>query len=202
MHAPGTRTRRLALLIGSPLALVAAGLLVWQGSTAAFTADTRNVGSNWATGSVTLTDDDLGVAAFQIANVIPGQTGSRCLQVTSTSSVPGVVKVYIARVGAQGLENNITVSTEIGTGGTFGSCASFVAESPALPALTLAYAGAQFSNYSTGVLPWTTTGNAAGETKSYRVTWVFETGGLTQPQIDALQGKSVSADVVWELQTN
>lgn len=184
------------------MAILAVGLLVWQGSTAAFTAETRNVGNNWDTGSVTLTDDDLGAAAFQITNATPGQTGSKCITVTSTSSVPGVVKLYLARVGAQGLENNITVTTEIGTGGSFGSCTGFVADVAPLPAVTLAVAGAVYSSYATGGLAWTTTGAAGGESKSYRVTWVFETGGMTQAAIDALQGKSVSADVVWELQSN
>jgi hypothetical protein len=202
MHAPTVRTRRLATLVAGPVAALAVGVLVWQGSTAAFTADTRNVGSNWATGSVTLSDDDSGAAAFQITNATPGQTGSKCITVTSTSSAPGVVKLYLARVGAQGLENNITVSTEIGTGGSFGSCTGFVPDSAALPAQTLASAGAQYADYSTGVLPWTTTGAASGESKSYRVTWVFETSGMTQTAVDALQGKSVSADVVWELQTS
>ena len=40
-----------------------------------------------------------------------------------------------------------------------------------------------------------------GESKTYRFTWVFDTTGLSQEDIDALQGKSVSADVIWELQT-
>ncbi|HXR43295.1 MAG TPA: hypothetical protein VN759_00725, partial [Pseudolysinimonas sp.] len=142
-----------------------------------------------------------GAAAFQITNATPGQTGSKCILVTSTSTDAGVVKLYLARLGADGLENNITVSTEIGTGGTFNSCAGFVAEAPALPAESLATVAAEHSAYSSGVLPWTTTGTP-GESKSYRVTWVFDTTGLTQTQVDALQGKSASADVVWELQTS
>ena len=204
MHAPTIRTRRIAALSAAPVAILLAGILVWHGSSAAFTAQTRNVGNNWDTGSVTLTDDDLGTAAFQIANVVPGGTGSKCIVVTSTSSVPGVVKIYLARLGAQGLENNITVSTEIGTGGSFANCTGFVRDpaTPALPALSLALAASQFSTYSTGVLPWTTSGISSGESKTYRVTWVFDTNGLSQTAIDALQGKSVSADVVWELQTS
>ena len=200
MHAPSTRIRRAAVLAVGPAAILIAGLLVWQGSTAAFTAQTRSIGNSWGTGTVSLSDDDLGAAAFQITNATPGQTGSKCILVTSTSTTAGVVKLYLARLGADGLENNITVSTEIGSGGTFNSCAGFVAERPALPAASLATVAAQFAGYSTGVLPWTTTGTP-GETKSYRVTWVFDTTGLTQTQIDALQGKSASADVVWELQT-
>ena len=200
MHAPSIRTRKIAALTAGPVAILVAGLLVWQGSLSAFSAQTQSVGNNWATGSVTLTDDDAGAAAFQIQNVTPGQTGSRCLKVTSDSTVPGIVKVYIARLGAQGLENNITIATQIGTGGTFASCTGFVPET-SLPAMSLSSAAAAISNYSTGVLPWTTTG-ASGETKTYKVTWAFDTTGLSQVAIDALQGKSVSADVVWELQSN
>jgi hypothetical protein len=200
MHAPSMRTRKIAALTAGPVAILVAGLLVWQGSLSAFSAQTQSVGNNWATGSVTLTDDDAGAAAFQIQNVTPGQTGSRCLKVTSDSTVPGIVKTYVARLGAQGLENNITIATQIGTGGTFASCTGFVPET-SLPAMSLSSAAATISNYSTGVLPWTTTG-VSGETKTYKVTWAFDTTGLSQVAIDALQGKSVSADVVWELQSN
>lgn len=202
MHAPSIQTRKIASLAAIPVALLVSGLLVWQGSTAAFTAQTRNTGNSWETGSVSLTDDDTGTAAFQIRDAVPGQSGSRCIEVTSTSSVAGLVKMYLARLGADGLESNIKVTTEIGTGGSFGSCATFVADLPPLPASTLAEAAATYTNYSTGGLPWATTGNTSGESKSYRVTWVFDTSGMTQAQIDALQGKSVSADVVWELQTD
>ena len=64
MHPPTRRIRRIASLFAAPLAIVAAGLLVWQGSTAAFTAQTLSAGNNWETGSVALTDDDIGVARF------------------------------------------------------------------------------------------------------------------------------------------
>ncbi|MFB2580461.1 hypothetical protein ACEXQD_04355 [Herbiconiux sp. P15] len=202
MQAPSTKTRRLIVFGAAPVAILAAGVLIWTASFAAFSAQTRNVGSNWDTGSVTLSDDDLGAAAFQITNVTPGQTGSQCIRVTSTSSVPGTVKLYVDRLGAQGLENNILISTEIGDGGTFGSCTTFVPSEAALPPVSLATAAADYVDFATGVLPWTTTGDTAGEFKTYRVSWTFDTTGLTQVEIDALQGKSVSADVVWELQSN
>src|ERR1019366_1023268 len=114
MHAPSMRTRKIAALSVGPVAILVAGILVWQGSISAFSATTQNVGNNWSTGSVTLTNDSAGVAGFQVQNVTPGHSGSHCIKVTSTSTVPGVVKVYIARLGAQGLENNITVATQIG----------------------------------------------------------------------------------------
>ncbi|AMM20170.1 hypothetical protein AX769_08315 [Frondihabitans sp. PAMC 28766] len=200
MHSPSLRTRKLAIFTVGPAAILVAGLLVWHGSVEAFSAQTSNVGNNWSTGSVTLSDDDAGAAAFTVLNVTPGQTGSRCIKVTSTSTVPGIVKTYIARLGAQGLENNITIATQEGSGGSFASCSGFVATS-SLPAMPLATAAATITNYSTGVLPWATTG-VSGESKTYEVTWTFDTTGLSQTAIDALQGKSVSADVVWELQSN
>lgn len=201
MDAPTIRTRRVVALTAAPLAILVAGLLVWQGSNAAFTARTQNVGNNWATGSVTLSDDDTGTAAFSVQNATPGATGSRCLTVTSTSTVAGIVKPYVARLGAQGLESYIFIQMQQGTGGGFASCAGFVADGPGLPAAPLSTLSTINHDFATGGTPWATTG-VSGESKTYQVTWTFNTTGLTQPEIDALQGKSVSVDVVWELQNN
>lgn len=198
MHTPTVRARRITTLLIGPVAILTAGLLVWQGSSAAFTATTRSTGNNWATGSVVLSDDDQGAAAFRVSGMIPGQTGSKCLVVTSTSDVPGEVRVYLDTLGAHGLENNVTIALSIGHGGSFADCTGFVAEST-LPPLSLTAIDASANDYATGVLPWSTAGTS-GETKSYKAVWTFDVTGLTQAQIDALQGKSASADVVWELQ--
>jgi hypothetical protein len=200
IHKPTARTRRLATFVIGPVAILMAGLLVWQGSNAAFTASTRNTGNNWETGSVTLSDDDLGAAAFRVAGVVPGQTGSKCLVVTSQSTVPGQVRVYVANLGAEGLESNITVSLQSGTGGSFADCTGFT-PTASLPPLSLAVINGAIHDYATGVLPWDTTGTP-GENKVYKATWTFDVTGLTQAQIDALQGKSTSVDVVWELQSS
>jgi hypothetical protein len=199
MYKPTVRTRRLATLLIGPAAILVAGLFVWQGSNAAFTATTRSAGNNWETGSVMLSNDSQGVAAFRVSGVVPGQTGSKCLVVTSQSTVPGEVRVYLDTLGAEGLEDNIMVSLQVGTGGSFADCTGFVATATAPPE-SLAAIYASTNNYATGVLPWDTTG-AAGETMTYKATWTFDVTGLTQTQIDALQGTSVSADVVWELQS-
>lgn len=200
MRKPTARTRRITTLVVGPTAILVAGLLVWQGSTAAFTADTRNTGNNWQTGSVTLTDDDEGAAAFRIDGVTPGQTGERCLVVTSESTVPGEVRTYVGNLGAHGLEDYIKVSFAIGTGGTFADCTGFT-PTTTLPAESLADIATTFDSYATGAMPWTTTGTP-GEYTVYRATWTFDTTSLTQEQIDALQGKSASIDVEWELQSN
>lgn len=178
--------------------------MVWQGSSAAFSATTRNGGDNWSTGNVVLTDDDGGTAAFQTSHLTPGQTGSKCIVVTSTSSVPGVVKHYFQNlsVSAQGLEKYIILTDELGTGGSFNDCTGFVADAAPHPSGSLEAVAADHTSYGTGDDSWSTTGNTAGESKTYKFTWVFDTSTLTQLQVDALQGASTSIDFVWELQNN
>jgi hypothetical protein len=205
MRTPSIRTRRIVSLTVGPVAVLLAGMMVWQGSSAAFTATTRNGGNNWSTGSVMLTDDDNGTAGFQVSHMTPMQTGSKCIVVTSTSSLPGVVKAYIQnlQVSAQGLEKYVTLQVVQGTGGSFNDCTGFVADAVTpLPAMSLEAAATTATNYATGMLPWSTTGNTAGESITYKGTWVFDTSALTQMQIDALQGATVSMDMVWELQSN
>src|SRR5450631_3838249 len=60
MRAPSTRTRKILLGSSGPVAVLFAGLMVWQGSEAAFTAETYNAGNNWQAGSVTLSNDGTG----------------------------------------------------------------------------------------------------------------------------------------------
>jgi hypothetical protein len=201
MLAPSIRTRRIMLRSGGPVAVLIAGLLVWQGSNAAFTAQTANNGNNWNAGSVTLTND-AGGAMFGVANVTPGASGSKCIVVSATSTVPGVVKTYVSAVTTgtiPGLDGAITVSIQQGTGGTFADCTGFTlaATQAAQPLATLF---ANHAAYGTGLLPWTTgTGTA---TKTYKFTWLFDTSGLSQSAVDALQGASVTANFQWELQSS
>jgi hypothetical protein len=202
MSVPSARTRRIVSLSVAPAAILLAGLLVWQGSNAAFTATTRSSGNSWSTGQVTLTDDDLGAAAITIQHMLPMQTGSKCIVVTSGSNVAGQVRTYIANLSpsAQHIESYIQLQVQVGTGGTFTSCTGFVADAGGPAASSVAAFAAASSNYASGVNPWNTTG-AAGEKKTYKLIWTFNTSSLTQQQVDALQGGTISADVVWELQT-
>lgn len=107
----------------------------------------------------------------------------------------------MTRLGAQGLESHILMQVEQGTGGGFASCAGFVADGPGFPATSLATLSTINYDFVTGGTPWATTG-VPGESKTYKATWTFDTTGLTQAEVDALQGKSVSVDIVWELQNN
>ncbi|MHA7304893.1 hypothetical protein ACX80E_06570 [Arthrobacter sp. TMN-49] len=202
MKTPSSRTRKIAMFGAAPLAVLIAGGMVWQGSQAAFTASTRNSGSSWSTGNVTLTDDDLGAAAFTVENIVPGQTGQKCIVVTSHSDVPGEVRVYTQNLTtSKSLENRIFFDLERGTGGSFNDCTGFKSVANTVPEMSLAALSTVNHDFTTGGAPWQTAGTP-GETQSYRGTWRFDTTGLSQDAINALQGARVGIDLVWELQSD
>jgi hypothetical protein len=194
--------RRIIGLAAGPLAILLAGGIVWSSSNAAFTATTRNAGNSWSSGHVVLTDDDNGVAGFTVENIVPGQSGEKCLVVTSGSNVPGEVRAYVQNLSTSGpgLENYIKFKVEKGTGGSFNDCTGFIPDAGALPAQSLVTLSQVNKDFATGGAIWTTAGTS-GEKKVYRGTWNFDTTGLTQQQVDALQGARTSIDLVWELQT-
>ena len=198
MRAPSTRTRKILLGSSGPVAVLFAGLMVWQGSEAAFTAETYNAGNNWQAGSVTLSNDGTGGAMFSIGSLVPGQKDSHCIVVTA-EGVAGVVKTYTQNDVQDGLENNITMKIEQGTGGSYADCTGFT---PAATEATqpLATLFTDHSSFATGILPWTTTSGT--QTKTYKFTWTFDTTGLTPAAVNALEGKSVRTDIEWELQNS
>ena len=199
MHAPSIRTRRIVSRSGGPVAVLLAGLLVWQGSNAAFTAETHNAGNNWETGSVLLTDDDGGAAMFAASNLTPGNTGVKCIEVTATSNVAGVIRTYVQSLTAGGLQNNIMITIERGAPGTFADCTGFTAAATETvqPLSTMRTA---HGTWGTAVLPWVK--GTGAESKTYKFTWVFDVGALSEPEINALQGTAVGANFEWELQNS
>lgn len=205
MKSPSARTTKIVGLAAAPVAIVLAGAMVWQASNAAFTATTRNSGNSWSTGQVALTDDDKGAAAFTVENLVPGQTGTKCIAVTSNSTVPGEVRSYVQNLAtsAAGLEDHITLTVERGTGGSFNNCDGFTPVEAAPEAYSLKELSAANHDYATGGThtAWDTKGNP-GESTVYRGTWKFDAAGLSQSQVDALQGARTSIDLVWELQSN
>jgi len=105
--------RRRTLRVVAPVAgLLAAGLLVWQGSYAAFSATTNNTADAWSTGTLALTNNGgtaaysgsttavfLGTTAGQPENNIKiGSTGTKCITVQSTGSLAGNLKMYAGAI--------------------------------------------------------------------------------------------------------
>lgn len=202
MQSPGTTTTKVLATIATPLALVALGATVYQASYAAFTGQTRNSGNEWATGSVKLTDDDNGAARFRVANMLPGDTQTKCITVTADASVASTVKGYAINpvTSTVGLENRVKVTIENGTGGSFADCTGFVASGPALVNDQPLSAIAQVNSYETGFGGWSVAPGVSS--KTYRMTWRFDTTGMTQQQVDQMQGAKTGIDMQWEMQSS
>lgn len=201
MRGPSSKVGRIAIAAATPVAIMAAAALIWQSSYAAFTSTTRNSGNEWATGSVALTDDDAGSARFQVQNMEPNDTDTKCITVTANTTDTGVVKGYAVNPVAspEGLENYVKVTVLYGTGGGFSSCTGFTSEGTLIPTTSLADLSA-YNSYETGAGGWTVT---AGEhSRTYQVTWTFDTSGLTQSEIDNLQDAQTGIDFQWELRSS
>ena len=98
------------------------------------------------------------------------------------------------------MQDHIRLVVTVGTGGSYGNCTGFVADAPSTANDTLATFASEYTNYATGAFPWTATGSGAPDSRTYQMTWSFDTTALTQAEIDALQGKSVALNFNWEIQ--
>ena len=201
MGTTTSKSRRAVVALTTPVAVLAAAALVWHASYAAFSGTTRSSGNSWSTGSVALADDDAGAARFQASNLVPGATDTKCIKVTATASVPGVVKGYAVNAvpSAQGLEDRVKISVVEGNGGTFASCTGFTAMGTLITDMPLSTL-ATFNDYAHGMGGWAVT--AGTQSRTYQVTWKFDTTGMTQSQLDALQGSQTGIDIQWELQSS
>jgi len=202
MKSPGKKTTHVLAVVATPLALVALGASVYQASYAAFTGQTRNSGNEWATGSVKLTDDDNGAARFRVANMLPGDSQTKCITVTADASVPSTVKGYAVNPVAStvGLENKVLVTIDSGTGGSFADCTGFTAVGAPhvtdVPLSTIA----EVNSFAAGFGGWSVPAGVSSRT--YRMTWRFDTTGMSQAQVDQMQGAKTGIDMQWEMQSN
>lgn len=203
MRIPSTPAVKAATTLAAPVAIVTAAALIWSASNAAFTASTRNSGNNWSTGSVALSDDDAGSAGFQVSSMLPGQTQTKCIVVTANASVAGTVRTYTVNpTGDPTLASHILISAATGTGGSFGSCDGFTWERDEIPASSAVSLAtfASINSYASATLTPGWAVSAGTSSRTYQITWTFDTTGLTQSQLDDLQGQQYGIDVQWELQ--
>jgi hypothetical protein len=201
MNKPSRRAQKLLVGAATPVALVLAAGMVYQASYAAFSGQTRNSGNDWSTGSVNLTDDDNGSARFQVSNMLPGDTDTKCIKVTANASVASTVKGYAVNPvpSSSGLENRVLVTIKDGSGGSFADCTGFTADRTLMSDVTLAQL-ATANSYATGIGGWSVAPGIS--TKTYQVTWRFDTTGMTQAQVDALQNSRTGIDMQWEMQSD
>lgn len=180
-----------------PIGMLLGAALVWQSSYAAFTATTTNPTNNWATGSVSLTDDDTGTAMFNATLLKEGSTSSRCVVVTYGGNVGAAVKLFgTSPATTNSLSSHINLTVEQGTGGSFSAgagCAGFAVEAGASNTWsgTLASFGTTFTNSTNGFGTWAPT--AATQTRVYKITYTVA-NTITNTQM----ASTASVGLTWE----
>ena len=200
---PSRKVATIVSLVAVPVALAASGLVVAQSSYSAYSATTVNPTSNWATGTVALTDDDNNTAAFTASNLKPGSTGSRCIVVSSTGSLPASVKLYgTGAATTKALASDINLTVTQGTGGSFGSCTGYapLTSGSSVYTGTLAGFGSTATSFSNGLGSWTTAGVPTGgtaETRTYQLTYTVNPNTTNDTQ-----GGTAALGFTWEAQNS
>lgn len=204
------QSRRRALRAAAPVAgLLAAGLLVWQGSYAAFSASTDNTNNSWAAGQLTLDNSVNGGAGFSGTTtgvfsqtaLKPGDTGSRCITVRSNGDLPGTAKLFLKNESTtNAFDASLTITVEQKTGvsanAVAADCSGFgtTGITTIVAAQHLSTAAAAYTSWASGAGSWTTT-NASPEYAAYRITWSVDTGAPS-----SVMGGTAKTDFVWEVQ--
>jgi hypothetical protein len=194
---------RLSLIapqvVAVPIGLFLSGLFVWNASNAAFTASTSNGGNVWRAGTVALTSDDGGLPMFNVSNMKPGDTGQRCIAITSASNFATAVKLYSSEAGspANDIDPFIDLTIEKGTGGSFSSCTGFTPTAGA-PGFTGTLDGFlnNHTTYSNGIGPWPLTGASPPQTITFRFIWTFNINAPNTAQ----NGTTPNVTFIWEAQ--
>lgn len=181
-------TRRKLNYVSIVAALLLMSLLVWQTSSAAFTANTDE-DVTVSAGNITLTDNDAVSVGFAPV-LFPGQSDSACVTVTydQTPATPlatlDPVKVYGSYTdGSPVLSGDVEIEVQEGCGG-----------SAILGFDTVANVFTSATDYASGSGTWVPASD--GDSQDYQVTFTLpaDTG-------DSAQDGSVDVTLTWEIQT-
>jgi hypothetical protein len=209
MTKQSARRRRLVRAFAPAVGLLAAGLLVWQGSYAAFNATTTDNSNAWATGSLVLQNNGGNGSSYSNATTAtfggtllkPGSTNSQCVTVQNSGSLSGGLAMYASSISdtttnGHALSDQITVSVVAAPTATdiSANCASFPATGN-VAVLTNVALSAFPSTYGTA----TSVATAANSKVAYKVTWTFTSAGSFAAD-NPLQGKTATANFTWEIQ--
>ena len=181
-----------ALVVG--LAFLSASVVTWKTSSALFTDTTSNPADTFATGSVGLTDNDLGSALFSVSNMKPGDSAAKCIRVTYTGTLASSVKVYGAGLtvsgGALGDWLNIQIEQGTNSSSTAGTCGTF---SGATTVFANAAVNTLGTTWGTGSGNWTPSSNPT--TMDYRITYT-----LSGSAPNSTMSQNLSLTFTWEAQ--
>jgi hypothetical protein len=182
-----------ATVAGALAAVLLTGALVMDRTRAAFVADTANPASDWAAGTVEISDDDSGTALFSVSGLLPGDSGEQCIVVTYVGTLSAAVRLYAGSVtGSLGpyLALDVEEATVGGNVGSFsGGCGAFSGTS--IYSGTVAGLSASAYDFDHGV--GTFAPASSGEYRVYRFSYTLD---AATP--DTQQGAGADTTITWE----
>lgn len=199
MKPPSRRALRLSRWFVWPVAALVALGVVGQASYSAFSAKVSSTGNSLAAGTVVLNDDDAGSSLFALTNLRPGSTGSRCIVVTSTGTLPSAVRLYATDVATtRSLTTYVSWTVTQGTGGSYGSCSGFTASASGSSVYSGTLAGftGAATAYATGLGSWSPSGNGS-ETRTFQFAYT-----VSSATPDTAQGGTATFGLTWEAQNS
>ena len=188
---PARRGVRLASVASVLGALLLAAAFAWQTAYAAFTDVAPPLAAGVSTARLVLTDDDAGTALFNSTGLKPGAAGTRCIVVTSASTVPTEVRLYAHRSSTSVLASGLSLTVDAGTGGSAGGGCTGFAPTTTLYSGSLAGFPAGFAG---GLDSWTPPAGTAS-TRTYQLTYRLPTSASSG------QDTSIRLAFTWEAQT-
>ncbi|HEX9411457.1 MAG TPA: TasA family protein [Actinomycetota bacterium] len=130
------------------------GMLAGVGVLSAFSSTTSNDGNSFATGTVTIGDNDAGSAMYSVGNRKPNDSVQSCIKLTYTGTLAADVHLYTtSSFGALGQYLDMTVEKGTFSGApAFPSCTGFTADAggPIFSGTLASFASAKDS-YANGV---------------------------------------------------
>lgn len=211
--ATGAGQRR-ARLLAAVVSMLVVSLFVVRGSYAAFSDTTDNTGNDWTAGTVALVNDpngggfgDATTAEFNESTLIPGDTGTGCIEVRYDGNVTAAadltnVFLYTANLvdtdggsdtgDAAKLSDDLDIVVNIYAASE--TCAT------ATPTKTEIFASAALDTMPTtfaGGIDTQWKPSATSEIRAFEFTWTLGTDTANDAQ-----GDSSTVDFVWEIQTS
>jgi predicted ribosomally synthesized peptide with SipW-like signal peptide len=188
----GTVRGKLAV---SVLSLAVLAVVVGMAVFSAFSSTQATSINTFTAGTVALTSNGTATALFNLPNAAPGDSVSKCVQVTYTGTLNGSIKMYATQTGELGsyLNASITRGTFPGEAPLANSCTGFIpdAESSSL------FAG-KVSTLPTLAEPLSLGGYwAAGAVHVYEITVTLPTAAP-----EAAEGKSSGTSFTWQSQNS
>jgi hypothetical protein len=192
-------SRKGLVILACFLGVLLSGVLVLTTSRAAFSAQTDNTTNSVGAGDVTLTDDDSSSAMFTVSNMAPDDAAVvECIEVTYSGTIadPGEVRLFSGGFTDSGsLADELDITVDVGTGGSFGDCTGFSSTSTVFSTDTLTAFDTAHNDYSTGAVGWDP--SSTPESRTFRFTVDLPTGAS-----NSVQGDSVTdLTFTWEVQS-